>query len=67
MNTRIRIATVDRNLGIQLYEQEMREHQAQITGVASEKIMAVRGSGNLIAEALSLFNPSSPPKTDSGT
>lgn len=57
MNTRIRMATVGRDLGIQLYEQEIREHQTQITKMASAKIAAVSGSGDLIAEALSLFSP----------
>jgi len=58
VNTRIRIATVGRDLGIQIYEQEMLEHQTQTKEVAAEKIATVGNSKDFLKDALSLFGPS---------
>lgn len=65
MNTHIRIATVGRDLGIQIYEQEMREHQTQVKEVASEKIATVGDSKDFLKDALSLFDLPSSPKPNS--
>jgi len=49
---------VGRDLGIQIYEQEMLEHQTQTKEVAAEKIATVGNSKDFLKDALSLFGPS---------
>ena len=57
-----RFASVGRDQGIAMHEQELREWQERITPGAGKKAAAAIPSGDFIADALALFDP--PPKPD---
>jgi hypothetical protein len=57
-----RFASVGRDQGIAIHEQELREWQERITPGAGKKMAAAIPAGDFIADALALFDP--PPKPD---
>lgn len=68
MITRQRIASAGRDLGIQIYNQEMIEWQEHLSEIAETKPegkpVKPEPDNDFIKDALSIFN--SPPKTGSG-
>ena len=57
-----RFASVGRDQGIAMHEQEMREWQEQIKLEGGKKMAIAVPAGDFIADALALFDP--PPKPD---
>ena len=59
-----RFASVGRDQGIAMHEQELREWQERITPGAGKKMAAAIPAGDFIADALALFDP--PAKKEDG-
>jgi len=59
-----RFASVGRDQGIAMHEQELREWQEQIKPGAGKKMAIAVPAGDFIADALALFD--TPPKPEGG-